>query len=95
VNNASAAASVIAAAHIDIGNGLATGAFIADGLLGERIARNAREIGTAAQAQTELESVYEALNLYAKITAEAQLNSSMALLGQLSQIYPVSTFGLL
>jgi len=95
VNNASAAASVIAAAHLDIGNGLATAAFIADGLLGERIARNSREIGTAAQAQTELESVYEALNLYAKITAEAQLNSSMALLSQLSQIYPVSTFGLL
>lgn len=94
-NDAGGAAAILAQAHLDLGDGIATASFIADGLLGTRITRNSQAAGNTAQALTELESVYEAIAMYSRITQEAKMNSSLALLSQLSQVFPVSSYGLL
>ncbi len=90
IDDPTGALEIIAAAQIDVGKGISTASFIADGLLGAKIADNAEKLGGARQALSDIDSVYEAIAMFDRIKAESQLNMSLALLSQLTLLFPLS-----
>jgi hypothetical protein len=95
INDPVGALAIISAAQLDVGKGVATASFIANGLLGSRIAENAEKVGGANRALSDIDSVYEALAMFDRIKAESQLNMSLALLSQLTMMFPLTGNNLL
>jgi hypothetical protein len=93
--NAAGAIAILAQAQHDIGNGIATASFIADSMLGQRITDNSEMIGTLNSSLTDLKSMYEALDAYDRLVAEARQQSALSVLSQLSLLFPVTSVGLL
>lgn len=89
-NDPSAALEIIAAAQDDVDTGITQLEYLSNSVFGERISSKADIIANAEVAKTDLDTFFEAIELFERIRAESQLNTSLALLSQLSTLFPIT-----
>ncbi len=93
-NDPGGALAIIAQAQTDITTSRTLTSFAADTFLGSQITSLSDQIGAANTALTDIDTVSNALAVFEQVAAESRLNISLAILSQLSGLYPLSASSL-
>lgn len=95
VNDPGGALAIIQEAQADIAKSQVVADFASNAFLGPRITANADLIGSNNDALDNMTSLLDALSLFERVRAESKVSSSLAIISQLSGLFPASSLGLL
>jgi len=95
VNNPGNALKIIQQAQTDIAESQVIADFASSAFLGPRITANSDLIGAHNNSLDNMTTLLDALSMYERVRAESRLTSSLAIISQLSSLFPASSLGLL